>query len=72
MTHDELLAEINGKIHLTNYHDDLLFEITAAIRAVVELHEPLGGVCVWCTCRECNHVVDYPCKTIQVIEKELE
>ena len=72
MTHDELIAEINAKINLTNYHDDALFEIIAAIRAVVELHEPLGNVCNWCTCHDCEHIVDYPCKTIRAIEKAFE
>jgi hypothetical protein len=67
MTHDKLLAALA----YTPHTDPNGAKMHAALRSIVELHESLGGVCVWCTCRECDHVVDYPCKTIQVIEKEL-
>lgn len=43
-----------------------------ALRAVVELHQPdQSGLCEWCTCRDCTHMVSYPCKTIQKIEGAL-
>lgn len=67
MTHSELLATIEES-ELGWYYGWM----KDALRAVVELHEPLNGVCGWCTCRDCDHTVDYPCKTIKVIEGELE
>lgn len=54
----------------------------AALRAVVELHKPIeeGGK-LWCQQEDCyNHIeflerddcsCDYPCPTIEAIEKEL-
>ena len=60
MTHDELLAEIDSYAY--NYKPK------SALRAVVELHrrdinEGENN------CRECYS--EYPCPTIQAIEKEL-
>jgi hypothetical protein len=63
MTHDELLAKIDGFSCCSGAHE-------LALRAVVELHyEDFGTpgeeiVCDWCK-------VIYPCPTIQAIEKEL-
>jgi hypothetical protein len=75
MTHDELLEEIDF-LPL----DGLLAWMQPALRAVVELHSPsnTGG----CGDGECcgefdeqDHCIicreDYPCPTIQAIEKEL-
>jgi hypothetical protein len=62
MTHDELLALLKP---MTN--DDAIF-MKDALRAVVELHkrvETRNKV----LCEDC--VSDYPCPTIQAIEKEL-
>jgi hypothetical protein len=69
MTHDELLTKLNPVITVANitkqYH---------ALRAVVELHRPQeitlpngewGNNCHLCDGWE------YPCPTIQAIEKEL-
>ena len=67
MTHDELLAEINRlDAVLTDSYG------MSALRAVVELHKPTsykvdkvkGIFCLHCD-------FDYPCPTIQAIEKEL-
>jgi len=70
MTHDELLADINKKILLSEHTIYPVF--MQALRAVVELHEPdHSGLCGWCTCKDCTHMVSYPCKTIQKIEAEL-
>lgn len=80
MTHDELLAKINH-----NYVTHNGFEISNlydALRAVVELHMPsqeVGGICdengdeLWVcgVCPDGDGLQDYPCPTIQAIEKEL-
>lgn len=70
MTHEELLIKIS------DLGDNCLgimagAKMSDALRAVVELHSPVGVICGWCTCHEDNHIVEYPCKTIQAIEKEL-
>ena len=65
MTHDELLAKIN---HFRIVPFDPLID---ALRAVVELHKPrfpdVDSSCQWCE----DIYRDYPCPTIQAIEKEL-
>lgn len=77
MTHDELLAKINKEIQPCGTHTH--FECKSkeenlpwiTLRAVVELHRPSENdswgsvVCVTCPTYE------YPCPTIQAIEKEL-
>ena len=66
MTHDELLKEINTSEYPWWMQD--------AIRAVVELHKPLTTPNNFTHCPECQYGSasgSYPCKTIQVIEKEL-
>ncbi len=76
MTHDELKTRIQDKFSShTDFHDA---QIVNALYRVVELHEPKYGdfpdeeaICEWCSCHDCNHIVDYPCKTIQKIEQEL-
>ena len=59
MTHDELLAKFK----------DLKPESKGwnALRAVVELHFNDNGQCY-----VCRHEWDWPCETIQAIEKELQ
>ena len=71
MTHDELLAEIDTRLEIMG--DKL---VSAALRAVVELHKPMSDRMP--DCAECvtihqgeTDVVFYPCPTIQAIEKEL-
>ena len=66
MTHDELLAKIDSFTCCSGAHE-------LALRAVVELHKPrkesISG-----DCNECLNyfdVAEYPCPTIQAIEKEL-
>jgi hypothetical protein len=74
MTHDELLTKID------NFEpDDELDSVNSmnVLRAVVELHKPFGNS--WnnvLNCRQCKSTEDeynenYPCPTIQAIEKEL-
>lgn len=63
MTHDELLAKVN-EIISTRIGVPSMYK---ALRVVVELHKPSDGQCY-----ECHYEGrDYPCHTIQAIEKEL-
>jgi hypothetical protein len=70
MTYDELLIEINRRLDVALYNGDT--QSIHALRAVVKLHRPqsfpfdeyLEAICVPCD-------TDYPCPTIQAIEKEL-
>ena len=69
MTHDELLASIidygqNGPI------DYGQIDLSKALRAVVELHKPVEGK-FGLSCLKCRDYENYPCSTIQAIEKEL-
>lgn len=80
MTHDKLLAKllVTDKTNMTTE----VIKWQSALFAVVELHKPIeeGGK-LWCQQEDCyNHVeflerddcsCDYPCPTIQAIEKEL-
>ena len=82
MTHDELLAKIDTlEARYTDYPTYL------ALRAVVELHKPEywenihdpswnGNECSVCFTNgnldTPSARIDYPCPTIQAIEKELE
>lgn len=82
MTHDELLAEIDSKIEYCTCEgwgnncwgkENIPWQ---ALRAVVELHQPqditLPDGSWGENCCVCNNGWTYPCRTIQVIEKELE
>ena len=73
MTDDELLASIieYGKNGPIDYGQ---IDLSKALRAVVELHSARGGwnfqgVLQDQFCGDC--AVEYPCPTIQAIEKEL-
>jgi hypothetical protein len=86
MTHDELLAKINigAKFDGPTWSIDgnFLIKQSLSLRAVVELHKPeqeIGGGCdengqeLW-VCIHCidgDGFQDYPCPTIQAIQKEL-
>ena len=79
MTHDELLDKILGHykklLTMPKYAEWAELNMhphTKALRAVVELHKPLFGTTLD-TCSECksDNLCDYPCTTIQAIEKEL-
>ena len=72
MTHDELLNDI--QLCLDNNYTKFL---SSALRAVVKLHKPgeyeFNGQPVL-VCNHCQLGVvgdEYPCETIQAIEKEL-
>jgi hypothetical protein len=72
MTHDELLAQLEGI-----WHDSYKAPGYQALLAVVELHTPSPEgrypnlLCQGCSMTEINQYVDYPCRTIRFIEKEL-
>lgn len=71
MTHDELLAKVD-LITFDIPADYGQFMLGDSIKVVLELHKPqelpfdeyLEAICVPCD-------TDYPCPTIQAIEKEL-
>ena len=70
LSHEELLAKIDGYIE----HDCDCWQcnMAKALRAVVELHNPTPEKVFVSEieCIQCDS--DYPCPTIQAIEKELE
>ena len=71
MTHDELLAKVDTlEARYTDYPTYL------ALRAVVELHKPEQINPTYLVCTNCydeeSGPSDYPCDTIQAIEKELQ
>ena len=79
MTHDELLAKLDAYTICTlptkagmvcdNAHLKEMYPEWFALRAVVELHRPMENspYCEHC----CLAGFEYPCFTIQAIEKEL-
>jgi hypothetical protein len=73
MTHEELLKHLWEKRNSLCDHLDVHF----ALSAVVELHQPtpderyIDFLCQGCSMTEINLYVNYPCPTIQVIEKAL-
>lgn len=72
MTHDKLLTKIKSSLNDCNFRSP-----HRALFAVANLHRPSEidpTRCVSC-CKygsESSVLVDYPCLTIQLIEKELE
>lgn len=67
MTHDELSKKLEGL-----WHDSFKAPGYQALRAVVKLHEPVihkGYEETGLFCDNCDF--DYPCPTIETIEKEL-
>ena len=82
MTHDELLARIDDDEKFLEQYFGGKFKGQSALRAVVELHKPsqeVGGICdengeeLWVCgiCPDGDGLQNYPCPTIQAIEKEL-
>jgi len=67
MTHEELLKKIYS-MELRYANEKPRRE---ALRAVVELHKPYPTKRFGIICKECEISTDYPCPTIQAIEKEL-
>ena len=69
MTHDELLAEINKELEIT--HWEAWHEGARALLAVAELHKPTKNRSIEGWCDVCTDYYQYPCPTIQAINKEL-
>ena len=73
MTHDELLYRMIWASE--RYHDtDGRAQYFDALRAVVELHKPHNEdskYCAGCEVDDPWYWNEYPCPTIQAIEKEL-
>ena len=71
MTHDELLAKINEIENIETYKSYRQF--IAATRAVVELHKPNEYGKCYCNADQYDgtSLMNWPCETIQAIEKEL-
>lgn len=79
MIHEELLAKIQSDYEENkHFRDEPKWKPFAALRAVVELHKPTGDGCNNADC--CKHIsficqqcptYNYPCKTIETIEKAL-
>ena len=73
MTHEELLDKI-AQAGLEPHGNVMPTHLVLALRAVVELHKPMwGGVCGQCEGGAAYDAsfADWPCNTIQAIEKEL-
>lgn len=69
MTHEELLAKID---HMWDDDFDYVIEQNRkALRAVVKLHKPTKNRSIEGWCDVCTDYYQYPCPTIQAIEKEL-
>ena len=74
MTHEKLLAKIGEPADEGYEYCDIIFN--KALRAVVELHKPWDDTKYgydYCKACETNGLGyrNYPCPTIQAIEKEL-
>ena len=73
MRHEELIAKMDDfNIGLSNGFGDVktLVQFVNGLRATVELHFPTENG-IWCElCIASNF--EYPCPTIQAIEKELQ
>ena len=78
MTHDELLTKLSSS---QVFGKQFGAKAYLALRAVVELHYPTSvswaygfSYCMACSQwkgRNPDHLISYPCPTIQAIEKEL-
>ena len=72
ITYDELLAKIDDFIV---FRGALKNDFVYALRAVVELHKPQEITLPdgeWgANCSHCDFAFNYPCPTIQAIDKEL-
>ena len=68
MTHNELLDRI-AQAGLEPHGNVMPTHLVLALRAVVELHKPDTRFDL--TCKKCGIQSQYPCPTIQAIEKEL-
>lgn len=68
MTYEELYAKVEGI-----WHDALKSPEMTALFNVVKMHKPFNfkwGEDDFVSCRSCGES-DYPCKTIQMIDRDL-
>lgn len=80
MTHDELLAKIDEMDGILYIHNETFAgmgkgdKALLALRAVIELHKIILIKHLddtdWYSCQACGGI-EYPCETIEAIEKEL-
>ena len=73
MTHEELLNTLNSKQFMDSRTPETPY---FALRAVVELHKPFTPMSIdRVLCMHCSlgsqYEVEYPCPTIQAIDREL-
>jgi len=76
MTQEELLQKLADIAHNKDAHE-ARNDYLIALRAVVELHQPIytfvadsdKSVPLCIQCRDGDFIADYPCNTIQAIEK---
>lgn len=72
MTHDDLLEAVNSPTFMNSRTLETPY---IALRAVLELHKPEQINPTYLVCTNCydeeSGPSDYPCDTIQAIEKEL-
>ena len=80
MTHDELIERLDGQIAGSKAIgcECRACDNAIALRAVVELHKPIKDEWIeYTTCKACrvggddHYSPEYPCLTIQAIEKNL-
>ena len=78
MTHEELLQKMSDIAHKKDAHE-ARNDYLLALLAVVKLHQPIytfvagsdKSIPLCIQCRDGDFIADYPCPTIQDIEKEL-
>lgn len=78
MTHEELLQKLADIAHNKDAHE-ARNDYLLALLEVVKLHQPIytfiadsdKSIPLCIQCRDGDFTADYPCNTIQAIEKEL-
>lgn len=70
MSREELLHRI-AMLSITPETNVVPSELATALMAVVELHKTRADKALCAHCSRTGFWVDYPCPTIQAIEKEL-
>jgi len=70
MTHNELLTKIDNYTCCSDDYTCCSGVYGLALKAVVKLHKPVEGK-FGLSCLKCRDYENYPCSTIQAIEKEL-
>lgn len=77
ISHDKLVTSLTRTEEYTPITKYRAYELVGALLSAVELHSPTPEnrypklLCQGCSMTEVNLYVEYPCPTIQVIEREL-